>query len=260
MDSSERKRRDRRQRNGCSRNRRSMVGGTYTAAWSFPGALVPGLGNAGEVRAITECGNPVRTPINPGSPGLPGLSGGRRRSLRRRSLRRRSTRRLNLNVVGEYANTNQGSVNRIQVANNEVLTPLEPKTNMVGGRWGFVNPEVVGPAGIALGGRDHIACEGNVHNSLNPSLQKGGVGGPDSMFYRAPTAGYTNTPSDQLGSTSGTLYDGKTPYMVQVPYEARASNPACGHTGGRRKSSRKSKYTKRTKRTKRKSSRKTRHT
>lgn len=254
MDASERKRRDRRQRNGCSRNRRSMVGGTYTAAWSFPGPLVPGLGNAGEVRAITECGNPVRASINPGSPGLPGLSGGRRGSLRRgslrrgstrrRSLRRRSTRRLNLNVVGEYAN-------------NEVLAPLEPKTNMVGGRWGFVNPEVVGPAGIALGGRDHIACEGSVHNSLNPSLQKGGVGGPDSMFYRAPTAGYTNTPSDQLGSTSGTLYDGKTPYMVQVPYEARASNPACGHTGGRRKSSRKSK---RTKRTKRKSSRKTRQT
>ena len=239
MDSSERKRRDRRQRNGCSRNRRSIVGGTYTAAWSFPGPLVPGLGNAGEVRAITECGNPVRTPINPGSPGLPGLSGGRRR--------RRSTRRLNLNVVGEYAN-------------NEVLAPLEPKTNLVGGRWGFVNPEVVGSAGIALGGRDHIACEGSVHNSLNPSLQKGGVGGPDSMFYRAPTAGYTNTPSDQLGSTSGTLYDGKTPYMVQVPYEARASNPACGHTGGRRKSSRKSKRTKRTKRTKRKSSRKTRQT
>jgi hypothetical protein len=252
MDTSERKRRDRRQRNGCSRNRRSMIGGTYTAAWSFPGPLVPGLGNAGEVRAITECGNPVRPAVNPGPPGLPGLSGGRRRK------QRRSTRRLNLNVIGEYANTNQGAQNRLQIANNEVLAPLEPKNTMVGGRWGFLNPEVVGPAGIALGGRDHIACEPSVHNSLNPGgatpttvPQRGGVGGPDSMFYRAPTAGYTNVPSDQLGSASGTLYDGKTPFMVQVPYEARASNPACGHTGGRRKS-------RRTKRTKRKSSRKTR--
>jgi len=234
MDSSERKRRDRRQRSGCSRNRRSMIGGTYTAAWSFPGPLIPGLGNAGEVRPITDCGNNARAPLNPGTPGLPGLSGGRRRR------RRRSTRKLNLNVIGEYANTNQVAY--------PPLAPLEPKTNMVGGRWGFMNPEVVGPAGIALGGRNNIPCEGNVHNSLNPSLQKGGVGGPDSMFYRAPTAGYTNVPSDQLGSSSGTLYDGKTPYMVQVPYEARASNPACGHTGGRR-----------TRRTKRKSSRKTRN-
>lgn len=220
-----------------------MLGGTYTAAWSFPGALVPGLGNAGEVRAITECGNPVRAPLNPGPPGLPGLSGGRRRGRKRGTTRRsRRNRRMNLNVIGEYANTNanpttnQGAQNRIQVANNEVLAPLEPKNTMVGGRWGFVNPEVVGSSGIALGGRDHIACVPNVHNSLNPGTettitapQRGGVGGPDSMFYRAPTAGYANVPS-------GTLNDGKTPFLVQVPYEARASNPACSHTGGKRKS------------------------
>lgn len=243
MDRSDRKRRSR--RSGCSRNRRSMIGGIYTAAWNFPGALVPGLGNASEVRAITECGNPVRSTLNPGPPGLPGLSGGKRSRKHRRANRRNNDGPLALVENGVYTN-------RIPIANNEALAPLSPNNKMVGGRWGFANPEVVGDAGIALSGRDHVPCESGIPNSLNK--QSGGVGGPDSMYYQAPTAGYTNIPSDRLGGASGTLYDGKTPFMVQVPYDARASNPACSHTGG----SRKKRKTSRNKRKHRKASRKKR--
>jgi hypothetical protein len=58
------------------------------------------------------------------------------------------------------------------------------------------------------------------------------VGGVDSPFYYAPTAGYSNTPSSWVGGTGA-------PVMVQTPYEARAYNPACLKTGGgRRKPSR----------------------
>lgn len=73
-----------------------------------------------------------------------------------------------------------------------------------------------------------IPCESTRPNPLN---QHGGVGGVDSAFYSAPTAGYTNTPSTWVGSTGA-------PSMLQTPYDARTMNPACLTTGGGKRRSR----------------------
>jgi hypothetical protein len=89
-----------------------------------------------------------------------------------------------------------------------------------------------------------IPCEAAVHNPLNP-VQMGGVGGIDSAFYAAPTAGYTNTPSSWVGSTG-------SPSLLQTPYEARTTPPVCFKTGGgRKKASRRAKKAKKSKKTKR---------
>jgi hypothetical protein len=70
--------------------------------------------------------------------------------------------------------------------------------------------------------------------------QNGGVGGVDSMFYDAPRAGYTHAPSNGAGGSVGsTLSDGRTPFLLNVPYSAQVvPSPNCLKTGGRRKSSR----------------------
>ena len=66
--------------------------------------------------------------------------------------------------------------------------------------------------------------------------QRGGVGGVDSAFYAAPTAGYTNTPSTWVGSTGA-------PSLLQTPYEARTTPPVCFKTGGgKRRGSRRGGY------------------
>lgn len=249
MDYAERKKRSR--RNGCSRNRR-LRGGAYTAAYTFTGPISPEAYYANRVTPITDCGNQARATVNPGPAGLPGMAGGKRKSRSRRN-RRNNAGPLSLNVQGVYSNMPAASTQSpTPVANNEVLAPLNQK--MVGGRWGFENPQVVGDAGIALTGRDHIPCESTRANP-NPNVQMGGVGGPDSMFYQAPTAGYTNVPSDRLGGASGTLYDGKTPFLVQVPYEARTLNPACTTVGGKRKSRRSRKASRKSRKASRKSRR-----
>lgn len=208
-------------RNGCSRNRRSLVGGTYTAGWGFTGPLVPGAPLDAMARTpITECGNPVLGKLNTGPPGLPGMSGGKRS--------RRSSRK-----------NNGGPLSLM----NTVIAPLNPPGPMVGGRYGF-GAEVVGDAGIALGLRPHIPCGEAYPGSPTtptqaplPPSQSGGSGGPGgvaSMFYNAPTAGYTMVPSDRLGGSSGVLGDGKLPFLASVPYEARTLNQACVKTGGKR--------------------------
>ena len=81
--------------------------------------------------------------------------------------------------------------------------------------WGAGIPQVMS-----------IPCESARHNPLN--LQSGGVGGVDSAFYVAPTAGYTNNPSSWLASTGA-------PVQIQTPYAAGAMNPACLKTGGSRR-------------------------
>jgi len=224
MDHSDRKRKSR--RSGCARNRRTIVGGTYTAAYSFGGPLLPGGATDAHINApITDCGNPVRAAVNPGPPGLPGMSGGRRRK----------SRRLSGNVTGYFNN-----------AGNPIPLPLGPKPRkLVGGRWGFGTPEVVG-SGIALSARDHVPCEAS--RATIPQI--GGVGGPDSMFLRSPNAGYTNT-------FSGPLSAAGTPIMTQTGYPASGSVSACSHTGGYRKS-RRNRKNRKASRKNRKASRKNR--
>lgn len=67
--------------------------------------------------------------------------------------------------------------------------------------------------------------------------QKGGVGGVDSMVYNAPRAGYTTWPSNAQGGNAGTLADGQTPFLINVPFSSQpVPSPACLKTGGRRRS------------------------
>jgi hypothetical protein len=48
-------------------------------------------------------------------------------------------------------------------------------------------------------------------------------------------------PSDMAGGQSGTLADGKTPFLINVPYSSiNGANPACVKTGGKRRSRRSS--------------------
>jgi hypothetical protein len=49
---------------------------------------------------------------------------------------------------------------------------------------------------------------------------RGGGLGTDSAAYYAPTAGYDNKPSSWLNSVGA-------PVQLQIPYEAKAWNPAC---------------------------------
>ena len=143
----------------------------------------------------------------------------------------------------------------------QVNTPAN--TMLKGGRYSFdvgagpVNG--IGSAGPGLGGYPEvvrIGCEGGLVNTSPPGAlpnptpllqQNGGVGGIDSAFYTAPTAGYGNKASDFVDSVGG-------PVLLQTPYDARIMNPACLKTGGsmRRKlrKTRKRKATKKHRKTK----------
>jgi hypothetical protein len=98
---------------------------------------------------------------------------------------------------------------------------LSASANFGGTPWGSGIPQVMS-----------IPCESARANPLN-AVQMGGVGGVDSAFYSAPTAGYTNTPSTWVGTTGA-------PSLLQTPYDARTLNPACLKTGGARRSRRRS--------------------
>ena len=132
-----------------------------------------------------------------GAGGLPGMGGGRRRRGTRAKRTKRS-KRTRSQRGGRYT------------------FDLSSSAEFGGTPWGSGIPQVA-----------PLACEAARHNPLNP-VQSGGVGGVDSAFYSAPTAGYTNTASTWLGSTGA-------PSLLQTPYEARTMTPACLKTGGGRK-------------------------
>ena len=110
-----------------------------------------------------------------------------------------------------------------------------------GGRYSFdLSQPVPGAAAPWAGGIPpvmKIPCESAL-TTANPLNQRGGVGGVDSAFYAAPTAGYTNVPSSWVGSTG-------TPSLLQTPYDARSTPPVCMKTGGGRKRTKRSKRSKR---------------
>lgn len=72
-----------------------------------------------------------------------------------------------------------------------------------------------------------------------PKPMTGGAGpyAVDAMLYEAPRSGYTTWPSNASGGNAGTLSDGKTPFLLNVPYSAQPTpDGACIKTGGSRKS------------------------
>ena len=192
-------RKQRKSRKSASRKYKKLRGGAY----SFTGAAIgtPGtISNYGQEWVTTgkpltpDCVAANKSDIMgySGPAGLPGLSGGRRR-------------------------------------------------RQSGGRYGFdlsyqVTPSG-GPANGGIPNVQRIACEGSTPNPLNPGPHTpsteppvqgggalGGIGSPNLAYY-APTAGYGNTASSWVSSVGA-------PVQIQVPYEARAWNPACLKTGG----------------------------
>lgn len=65
-------------------------------------------------------------------------------------------------------------------------------------------------------------------------------GGVDNMLLQMPKVGYTQLPSDSMGGNAGVLADGKTPFMLNIPYSTSPSSAAACMKGGKRKASRKS--------------------
>jgi hypothetical protein len=121
-----------------------------------------------------------------------------------------------------------------------------------GGRYSFDLSAPLNPAAPWAGGIPpvmRIPCESAL-TTVNPlnKVQMGGVGGPDSAFYAAKTAGYTNTPSTWLGSTGA-------PSLLQTPYDARTTPPVCMKTGGGRRGRRRKTNRKTKRKVKRKGSR-----
>ena len=99
--------------------------------------------------------------------------------------------------------------------------------------------EVVSPNQIALTTNNYSGCgEGR-------SLQRGGGNqlgtlAADAMVYEAPRSGYSHTPSNSYGGSVGNLADGKTPFLLNVPYSTtNVASGACVKTGGGSRKNRK---------------------
>jgi hypothetical protein len=187
------------------RKTRNHRGGGLGQSYSFnPTPLVAGVDTGLSFKPESSCMASVRPGTIVGAPlgtgGLPGMGGGgkRRRGTRRRGTRGRGTRRRKQKQKG-----------------GRYSFDLSASTTFGGTPWGSGIPQVMS-----------IPCESARSNPLN--LQAGGVGGIDSAFYVAPTAGYTNNPSTWVGAAGA-------PVQIQTPYDARSMNQACLKTGGGRR-------------------------
>ena len=194
--------------------------GGGSASYGFGPAVSPGAPYASEVIAKSACLATARPGeltgySPPGMGGLPGFGGGGRRKKMNRY--RKST----------------ASMRRLTGKRHKMST-----RKMRGGRYTL-------DVGAAVGGPNvfvpvqRIGCEGGLVNTSPPGAaanpvpmkQSGGVGGVDSAYYAAPTAGYGNQPSTWVSSTG-------TPSLLQIPYAAREMNQACLKTGGGKRSKR----------------------
>ena len=192
--------------------RRNMRKTQRGAGYSFGQAIAPEAPYAQEViggpKLIPDClaaTRPGLVSTLPGTGGLPGFAGGAR------------------NLTG-----------------SDGIAQAIGAPMMNGGRYTYdvgAGP-LTGSAGPAMGSYpivSRIGCEGGLVNTSPPGaeanpkvLQNGGVGGVDSAYYTAPTAGYSNGASGWVGSTG-------SPSLLQIPYDARIANPACNKTGGGKK-------------------------
>ena len=204
-------------RKNLKRTRRSRKQrGGDSAAYTFGAAVAPGAPYASEVIAQEACGAAARPGFiqSPavGTGGLPGFAGGGRRRGRRATRRNRKQR------GGRY-------------------------TFDVAAATGGPNPFVPVSRIACEGGQVDTSPPGAAPNPVPASLQAGGAGialtgsgvsgAVDTAAYYAPTAGYGNTASSWVSSAG-------VPSLIQVPYEARAMNPACVKTGGGRRRNRRS--------------------
>lgn len=161
--------------------------------------------------------------------GLPGMNGGKRRSKKsRKAGRRRRTMKggrysadfsavadVTPNGAAWWAGTYM-PVQRIACEGGHV-NPLNPGPHVGSGTTS--QPQPVASDALRGGPLNQV---GGAATTLSPATV--GVGDVDSMYYYAPTAGYDNKPSTWVDSVGA-------PVQLQIPYAARAMNPACLTTG-----------------------------
>ena len=196
----------------CRRNRKGQRGGAGDFRYSFS-AAVPGTLGDSIVERAPSCGTVYRpSPYSGAGNGLPGMNGGGSGIL--------------YSPVHEVYGPN--------VITNPMRLPCEASTqnplNLDGpSRVTALPPQIANP----------VPSRGGKRTRKPKRKMRGGVGGVGSELYIAPRAGYSHMPSDMAGGESGTLADGKTPFLLNVPYSsANASNPACSKTGGKRRKTR----------------------
>ena len=160
----------------------------------------------------------------------PGMHGGARGARSKRRGKRSGKR------SGKHSRTRRsrgGYQLEIAPFTTEVITHAPQQPPQKGGRY------EVQPGFLLDGGRDigassygpvsSIACERGYANSLNMH------GGASDLAYHAPTAGHA--PRFETYPGGG--------LMINVPYDARAMNPACTTTGGKRRYKRSRRVSKR---------------
>jgi len=199
----------------------------------------------------------------PGSLGVSGMAGGRRRKHGKRYGSMRGGTQLSVasfeNPVGDMLSAPaqvpaQVSAPGVATHSPQVVDATMPPTDpsaqttqaaqalpavQTGGRYES-NPgallDSMNPIGMSSYSRiNSIACEGAHANSMNTGtgmIQRPMLGGAmlaSPLDSRATTAGY----SHQFETLGGTSAVGGL--MLNVPVAGRASNPACGTTGGKRR-------------------------
>jgi hypothetical protein len=201
--------------------RRPHRGGGLGQSYSSPGApLIAGVDTGLSWKTMSSCvaaERPGMASVTPG--GLPGMGGGGRRHTRgtkrgMRQHRRRSLKQRGGSYGFDLTRTITGGA---ALGGNGNYAPVI--------RLGCENPAGVNTA--PAGAIPKVQAGGA--SPLSPSPFQGA--GPDNVAYYAPTAGYGNQPSSWVSSVGA-------PVQLQVPYDARALNPACLKTGGGRKRSR----------------------
>lgn len=159
-----------------------------------------------------------------------GMSGGKRRM--RRTRRTRGGYKLEVAPFMESDVAASVPVATAQVQAQPVAQGAAPQK---GGRY-EVNPGFLLDGESDMGARSYapiapIACERGHANSMN--MHGGGSLAGAALAHYAPTAGYGHQFEASTGSLGG--------MMINQPYDARAMNPACIKTGGKRRMYRKSK-------------------
>jgi hypothetical protein len=277
MENMARQRRNSR-RSGCHRNRRQQGGDgmAYSINGTVTGQHV--INNYdGAVNRFPSCEDASRPGYLTGAAasvkgGLPGFAGGRRSASSFADLKGGSSsgfkggRRSASGFKGgrrsasgfKGGRRSASSFADLKGGSSSGFKGGRSNSTMKGGRYSFV-PEVVGGVGMMM--PRYSGCGSGldaVQNPLNqgnfpasvltappphvpaPTPMVGGVGGVDSMVYEAPRSGYTTVPSDTVGGLGGVLADGKTPFLLNVPYSAQPMpSAACLKTGGGSRKNRK---------------------
>lgn len=228
-----------------------MKGGA-TPYYSFGSAVAPGAPYAAEVQ-VHDSPNVARpgtlSSAGNGTGGLPGFTGGGKRGLfnvRRylnygrkavRGVTRYAKRAANYGrkttrkVFGRFyggRRTQQGGRYTLDVASAVGGPNVFVPVSRIGCEGGMVNTAPPGALPNPTPMRGGAKCwtrrgyknRRQAGGKRGSRRQSGGVGGIDSAAYYAPTAGYGNQASTWVSSTG-------TPSMLQIPYDARAANPAC---------------------------------